>query len=175
MGKIIPNLRPQAARDTIDYMLAERDIRTPVVLIGVRGYFLDSMGKPGKNDRGIYDDAIFIVTPNVFAAFNANCDPSIFKTGIATLQDGLYTAVKWRHRGRYPALQIVEDKILRDGSSKVQVGRVGINIHYGGENSTWSEGCQTLPKSQWNGFINLVYSEMTRLGLREIPYLLTKI
>jgi hypothetical protein len=30
-----------------------------LALLAVRGCFRDSMGEPGKNDRGIYDDAVF--------------------------------------------------------------------------------------------------------------------
>ena len=47
-----------------------------VVLLGVRGYFQDSMGIKGQNDRGIYDDAMFIYSPLYFRSFNFNTDPS---------------------------------------------------------------------------------------------------
>ena len=61
-----------------------------VGIVGVRGYFLDSMGKKGQNDRGIYDDAIAIVSPRGIITFNANTDPARFKKGIANLNKGTW-------------------------------------------------------------------------------------
>jgi hypothetical protein len=40
--------------------------------------------------------------------------------------------------------------------------------------TTSSEGCQTIYPAQWDGFINLVYSEMSRYNQKTIPYLLVK-
>ena len=145
---IIPNSRPRQTPEETKKIIAEKGITDAVVLVGVRGYYRDSMGKPGVNDRGIYDDAIFVVSPEVNAAFNANCDPAVFKAGIATLQTGVYECVKWRHHGKYNALQIVRDVLKRDGQNGEETGRHGINIHHGSDCATWSEGCQTLPASQ---------------------------
>ena len=55
------------------------------------------MGKPGANDRGIYDDAIFINSPSGCMAFNANVDPSVFRPGVATLAPGLHVYKKGNH------------------------------------------------------------------------------
>jgi lysozyme len=75
-----PKLRqPEALQYIKDPLLEE------VFLIGIRGYYQDSMGKPGINDRGIYDDAICLLAPNLFLTFNANTDPSVYRPGIATL------------------------------------------------------------------------------------------
>lgn len=84
---IIPKSKPQAKAQEITKRIP-KDIaeKYAVVLVGVRGYYLDSMGTVGKNDRGIYDDAIFLVTPDTFASFNANTDPSAFKTGVSVLK-----------------------------------------------------------------------------------------
>ena len=62
-----PSRRPSASASDLRALLKEKGISEKVVLVGVRGYFA-SLGAPGRNDRGIYDDAIFLVTPEDFQA-----------------------------------------------------------------------------------------------------------
>lgn len=157
----------------------------PLVIVGVRGYYRDTMGVVGENDRGIYDDAIFVDSPNVFAAFNGNTDPTSYRratqarTGMATLEPGVYFAHKiGTHKG-YRALsqQNGPVTVARDGQTALDVGYFGINIHRGGVKSTSSEGCQTIPPAQWDAFIALVVSEGRRVFngewlSRTIPYVL---
>lgn len=153
-----------------------------VYLIGIRGYYLNTMGKPGSNDRGIYDDAICLVAPNLFLTFNANTDPSVFRPGIATLLPGKHMYKRGKHGlsrpgGGYDALRPATfDESLpvtRDGKVGVSKG-VAINIHKGGYNTTSSEGCQTIHPDQWKEFIDTVYKQMTQFGQREIPYYLVE-
>jgi len=149
--------------------LAEKE----VCIVGIRGYRKRTMGAPDRNDRGIYDDAICVIAADgSFRSFNANTDPSVYRKGIATLKPGIYEVVRHKHKGCYDALQIVCDTVNRDGQSGDDVGRHGINIHYGGERQTWSEGCQTLPKSSYWNFLRLVYGLMDKFGLTKITYLL---
>jgi hypothetical protein len=171
-NNIVPPQRPLQSLAETRAIIAAHQLSEDLVLVGVRGYYRDSMGATGKNDRNIYDDAVFVVSPHVFAAFNANTDPSLYRQGTAVLQTGVYRLVKHRHRGRYPALQIVKDVILRDGSNAAVTGRHGINFHYGAKRGTASAGCQTVPRPQWSAFISLVYNEMRRSGQQEIPYIL---
>lgn len=176
---MIPSSRPQQKREVTERLLLEAGVTDKVALVGVRGYYRDSMGEKGKNDRGIYDDAIFVISPDCYVTFNANTDPSRFKKGIATLIPGVHRYRKGNHgisRGPgYPALRpatkgemlpVTRDVIGNDMG-------VAINIHKGGRGTTSSEGCQTLPPSQWDAFINLVYEQMDRFGQKTIPYLLT--
>lgn len=163
---------PQLSKNEIQDYLDASGVTDEICIVGIRGYYADTFGKPNENDRGFYDDAIFVISPQMFTAFQANVDPSIFRKGIATLKIGIYKAVKHFHHGKYKALQIVRDVVERDGQAGEDVGRHGINFHYGSDNATWSEGCQTLPRSTYTTFIKLVYSLMDANDLSEITYLL---
>jgi lysozyme len=168
------------------------------LLVGKRGYYLNSMGDKGRNDRKVYDDAIFLLTPNVFAGFNANVDPSAWRQDIATLQPGWYESYQFdTHNGSAPHPAICQRAgtviVYRDGTQNVKagtedkrgvclgkglwVGMFGINIHRGGKNGTSSLGCQTVPPNQWDAFYALAKGEAVRLfGTRwsrvTIPYCL---
>jgi lysozyme len=164
-------------------MLTKARVADEVALVGIRGYYRDSMGEVGKNDRGIYDDAIFIVSPNAYATFNANTDPSIRRAGIAVLKPGVHRYRKGKHGlskpgGGYPALRPATPgeqlPVTRDGEGEGDSMGIAINIHKGGTRTTSSEGCQTLYPSQWPAFVALVYSEMDRAGQKTIPYLLVE-
>ena len=178
---MVPNSRPQQAKEKTLAMVIRAGIEDRVALVGVRGYYADSMGVKGKNDRGIYDDAIILLSPSVHATFNANTDPSVFRKSIAVLKTGVHRFRKGNHGiskpgGGYPALRPANAKeelpVTRDITGD-DMG-IAINIHKGSYKSTSSEGCQTIYPSQWDGFINLVYSEMNRYNQKTIPYLLVE-
>lgn len=178
---MIPAATPRETREQVLKRVATyaaKLAKHPLYLVGVRGYYRDSMGAVGRNDIGIYDDAIFVVSPNVFASFNANTDPSVTRPRIATLTPGLWLAHKiGLHKG-YRALsqQMGEVTVSRAGAG-LDTGYFGINIHRGGERSTSSEGCQTIPPKQWPAFIALVEAEARRIhgakwNTTVIPYAL---
>jgi len=177
---MVPNSRPQQAKEKTLAMTIRAGIEDRVALIGIRGYYSETFA-PSGNQRGIYDDAIILISPSVHATFNANTDPSVFRKGIAVLKTGIHRFRKGNHGigkpdGGYPALRPSNAKeelpVERDGEGD-SMG-IAINIHRGSYNSTSSAGCQTIYPSQWNGFINLVYSEMARYNQKTIPYLLTE-
>lgn len=178
MSAILPPARPKQTREQTLSILKGYNIEGEFALLGIRGYYRQTMGDPAKNDRGIYDDAIFLLTPTAYVAFNANVDPSVFRPGIAVLKPGKYryklgihNLSKARNR-QYPALvQAAPVTVSRDGG-KDETGYFGINIHRGSTTTTSSKGCQTIPPAQWDGFLAIVKSEMKRHGKREIPYIL---
>lgn len=158
------------------------EVLEEVFLVGFRGYYQDSMGVPGQNDRGIYDDCICLIGPNHFATYNANTDPSVFRKGIATLLPGRHLYKKGKHGiskpgGGYPAFRPATDgetlPVTRDGQHGISQG-IAINIHKGGYNSTSSEGCQTIHPDQWQEFQPTTYKLMEQFGQRFIPYYLVK-
>lgn len=180
MPAILPSARPRISREKISLILAQHHVAAPVALVGIRGYYRDTMGQPGVNDRGIYDDALCLISGNAFVAFNANVDPSVHRRSIAVLQPGVWSYKLGIHglskpkEQRYRALvQAAEVTVHRDGS-KADTGWFGINIHRGGRSTTSSLGCQTMPPDQWPAFIALVEAEMKRAAVSELKYVLTE-
>jgi hypothetical protein len=166
-------------------------IKYPLILVGIRGYYRDSMGAPGVNDRGIYDDAIFIDVADAFAAFNCNTDPSRFRfdeglpeatRGIASLNPGAWFVHRFdKHEGDYLALCQRAGKVTvtRNGKKEnyTHMGEFGINIHRGSFHGTCSLGCQTIHPEQWDSFINLAVDLARRYHGQKwkqavIPYVL---
>lgn len=182
MPAALPPSKPQASRDRIVRAIiqAGKSFDNEVILVGVRGYYRDSMGEKGKNDRAIYDDAAFIISPLHFSSWNFNTDPSVFKKGIATLVLGAHRYKMGNHGisrpgGGYPAFRPAtpseELPVSRDGVA-VPWNGVAINIHRGGNATTSSEGCQTVPPSQWDSFYASLSGQLKKLQQKEFTYLL---
>lgn len=140
----------------------------PLVLVGIRGF-----QSPAANQRGIYDDAIVLLTDAVCVGFKANTDPS--RTGInpkvnkgmASLKPGVYPSYRFdTHNGSHPHPALCQRAgvvtVQRDGGHE-ETGWFGINIHRGGFNSTSSEGCQTLHPLEWVDFYPAAQAEALRL------------
>lgn len=183
---IVPGSRPGITearlREIVGPILKGKGLQEipPLLLVGIRGYYLDSMGAKGKNDRAIYDDAICVLTEHGLLTFNANTDPSPWRDGVASLATGLHWYKQGNHGiskpgGGYPAFRPATDDeslpVTRDGQTGLSKG-VAINIHRGTYNSTSSLGCQTLYPDQWPTFQKYVYAEMKRLKQGRVPYLL---
>lgn len=160
---------------------------TPVVLLGIRGYYKNSMGVFGKNDRAIWDDALIWVSPKGIQAFQANTDPSGYRKGtgkgsskgMAMLKAGVWLYKTGMHNGstsheafrQYDEVTVIRDGI--DGDYE-DTGHLGVNIHRGGKISTSSLGCQTLPVQTWDAFKELGYSLIKEYKLKNFPYVLTE-
>lgn len=191
-GRIKPDEKPRLSSSELRSMLVPYRIdRTtfPIVVVGIRGYYRNSMGAPGVNDRGIYDDAIFIDTIQATVAFNGNTDPSIHRKGrgkggakgVASLNPGAWYVHKFDlHKGKYLALcqRSGDVTVTRDGTPPYEdTGSFGINIHKGSYNGTSSIGCQTIHPDQWESFIGLAKDQAKRYfgqawNRRVIPYVL---
>lgn len=196
---ISPASRPQKPRQEILDMTTKAGLVVrDLAVVGVRGYYRDTMGDAGRNDIGVYDDALFIISPHVFKGFNANTDPSSENMGRATLLPGVWKFALGTHNAskdpavhpHYPALvQAGTFTVHRHGTDLYHKGQVhpmygeclgagnwrgwfGINIHHGGANSTTSAGCQTIHPDQWEEFYNTVAAEMRAKGFKTVDYLL---
>lgn len=158
-----------------------KNIAKPVMVIAIRGYYLNTQGKAGENDRGIYDDAMIVLAPNYFGTFNANTDPRKSEKGISMLLPGWHLFKQgWHGYGKpsghkaFRTANVAEVlPVLRDGQSGVKDGHT-INLHSGGFNNTNSAGCQTVYKGQWDEFQKTVYKLMDAEGQKDLPYLLVE-
>ena len=186
---LVPTLRPRLSRAEVEEIAARELIkfdlsreRFPCVMLGIRGYYKNSMGVSGQNDRGIYDDALFICTPNAFLSVNANCDASKYRKGwgfgrekgMASLAKGVWMYQPGIHRTYAAFRQAAAVLVNRDGTKGdySEVGWFGINIHKGGTFGTSSLGCQTIPPSQWASFKELMYGQLKMFGQKTFPYIL---
>lgn len=168
-----------------------------MVIVGIRGYFKKTMGDPRKNDRGIYDDALFIIGPHGYAAFNGNTDPAAYRAGfgvgddkgIASLAPGVWRVYKFddhkptnKKQKPYPALCQRAGKVTvwrdsEDGAYE-DTGNFGINIHRGGIERVSSLGCQTIPPQQWDDFLSFAQEQAKAVSggsewmKRAYPYVL---
>jgi lysozyme len=165
---MIPAKKPQRGFDWISQILPQVKLKKTdkILLIGFRGYFLNSMGVLEKNDRGIYDDALDWVEleTGIVHQFNGNVDPSAYRKGkgtgsskgMASLKNGTWRYKIGMHNGSVPHMayrQAADVTVIRDGNPNYEeTGQFGINIHRGGRTGTSSLGCQTVPPSQWDDF-----------------------
>jgi len=149
------------------------NIQKETCIIGIRGFY-----NKGANQRMIYDDAIFILSPTAALAFNANVDPGAFKTGIANLKCGswLYKigihGISKPKMFRYKALVQAAPVVVSRDNRGTERGWFAINIHKGGYTKVSSLGCQTIHPSQWNDFISNVEALMKRTRQGDIKYIL---
>lgn len=167
------------------------DPQNHVIAVGIRGFNLE-MGTAGVNNRRIYDDAHFIVTPKEIKFYEGNTDPNGFRRGsgtgsnkgMACLKTGVWFYGKGPHKGSPAFRQCTPFTVIRDGSPNyAHTGYHAINWHSGGVSSTSSLGCQT---NRPNDFVNLrdyIYKAMETYNnpfmfndwkqrVRAIPYIL---
>jgi len=149
-----------------------------VYLYMVRGYRSSTMGGSG-NDVGIWDDMMALVTPHSFHAINANLDPSRlgWNPGVGKpfgiLQPGWWMWYAGAHKGKRPAFRQADDAetgrklgFPHDGKFFVERcwgkgdkrnyhewGHQQVNIHLGGENTTSSWLCLTVPPEGGKEFL----------------------
>ncbi len=196
MSAQIPPSKPKASLQTVqDAALAQwlkKHAGTPLpefYVLAVRGYYRDTMGRKGANDVGMYDDAFFIVSPLGFSAWNGNTDPSRLGWNpnadkyMARLQAGCWKFIHLKHHASRPdgyyafgqgSNPVTVDRVEADGDvHNSDTGCFGINLHRGGSSGTSSEGCNTVPKEQWDAFYTRLHGTMRTLGVQTFDFILT--
>lgn len=191
---IVPAQRPAVERATAVAWALEQGCTDDFFVLGRGGYFRRSMGTDAQG-RGVYDDAIVVVTPSVFLAFNGNVNPCRGEIGMASLQDGIWPMKRVTHHPNtaraYPCWgQAGEVIVRRDGTETVEKGfkhpkygeclggglwkgDFAIQLHSGFLYETGSEACQTVYRPQWAECDNAILAEMTARHLETFPYVLT--
>lgn len=171
---------PKLERTSAEELIKPFNATNKVIVLGIRGYFKKTMGPTENNDRNIYDDALFIITPELFTAYNGNTDPSRYRPGIAVLKPGMYFYKKGLHSlsSPHPYLALRQDSnvtVIRDGGKEQTdspQNRFFIDIHRGGYTTTSSLGCQTIHPDQWEGFRDTIFKAMDVYKEPRIPYIL---
>lgn len=171
----IPPSKPNVTYQTIERLVKRKGYdqyipKNSVYLAIIRGYYLDTMGVKGKNDLNIFDDMAAWMWPAGISCFNFNTDPTRFGWNknagkyMAQLCPGIWWFVMRKHKGQYDAFgqgtyPVAVYRRKEDGKiASVEEGLFGINAHKAGVNSTSSEGCLTVPISQWDSFKTQGYS-----------------
>jgi lysozyme len=205
MSAIIPPSLPKASPDLVrklaaaDWVAAGYNLKDlpGVYQFACRGYRLESMGNPKRNDVGMYDDACFLVTPWGVTPVNCNVDPSRFgwNPGVgkpfAQLKAGVWWFRPGPHKGVMPALrQCDEDEAARlsvpnngrmtvlrvwglnDSRNYEETGYFAINQHPGGWEGTSSWACLTYPPTYAKRFLQDVCDALAKAKQKVIPCIL---
>lgn len=185
--------RPTVQRDQVEQAIAQHGLTLeehPVIALGFRG----GLARQG-NTVGGFDDALGVLTAELCEAFTGNTDPSSeipgranlvlgvswFKPGLhhpgtpkeypAFVQDGPIVVSRWQTED-VPAGTVhpTRGRCLGNG---LWEGDFAIHLHDAmGVNTTGSEGCQTVIKTEWPAYHTLLLHELTTAGRRRFPYLL---
>jgi hypothetical protein len=190
MSKLLPPSKPNQTAGWVDKIINRFQLSLEgcqFVIVCVRGYYNESMGESRYNDRGIYDDAFFIrnLKTGLFAPFNGNADPALYREGIASVQED---QVVWYKKGRHGLGKPTEHWALRQARPlkvKRDNGKGGYtyhapswpwtNLHRGGSKGTSSIGCLTVPPSQWDSFLALAYVQLKESNQAEVPCVLVEL
>lgn len=172
MDDFVPSTRPRITKEEALRRASLKENAGPCV-IALRGYYQETRE---ENRRGIYDDAICIVGPEHFSAYNANTDPSVFRSGIASLIPGTWFYKPGIHglskpkAQQYQAFVQAQPVTVRRDQKGNDTGWFGINIHRGGRTGTSSLGCQTIPPDQWEAFRSSLMDQLKRTGQKTFAY-----
>lgn len=190
MSAPTPSSRPQASLAVV-MAAAEKAFARPlpdIFVLAVRSYYRDTMGEAGTNDYGMYDDALFVVSPLGFSGWNGNTDPSRLGWNpnagkcMARLKIGNYKFRRLKHRARRPdgymafgqgPNRVVVERLRKDGTiALTESGEFGINLHRGGNSGTSSEGCLTVPTGQWPQFDKMLSGVLETTGMKDFDLIL---
>lgn len=201
----VPTSKPQASLDTVRFVALSRwrkdghqEPLPQVYVLAVRGYWKSSMGDPGRNDVGVWDDAFFLVTPNTMLAERANTDPSRvgWNAGVGKpyfmLDPGIWYFYPGAHKGVRPAFRQADDADVAkrlgiphegkftgtrmwgfgDKRNYKETGHQQVDIHPGGIENTSSWACLTLPKARAKVWLQTATAELKAYSQKLLPVIL---
>lgn len=170
---------PQIPKDEVIAILKKNGCNMEeACILAIRGYYLDSQGVPGVNDRRLWDDAMVLYHPQRgILTYQANTDPNGYRKGrgtgsakgMAMLKAGVWRFGIGRHKGKRAFRQCMPFTVVRDGDPPCEdTGYHAIDLHAGGEVSTSSLGCQTLPASTFAQVQPLFYQWLDECDNRKM-------
>jgi lysozyme len=179
---ITPPSRPKASREVV--LAAAGNPTVFPCVVAVRAYYSNTFAPEGNN-VGLNDDAFFLLSETEMFSFNGNTDPSRYGYNpnagkyMARLKPGTWTFNLLKHHPSSPSgymafgqgdHEVTVERINAAGEVvKLDTGHFGINLHRGGNSGTSSEGCCTVPPTQWDKF----YSALSSLvGNHDFPFIL---
>jgi len=130
-------------------------------------------GADGSNDRRVYDDYVYVWSPDGVVGFKHNTDPNGYRNGhgkgdqkgMAMLAPGIHIFGTGLHRGKLAFRQCEVFTVIRDGKPPYRdTGWHAIDWHSGSMRSTSSLGCQTNPPDAWSVVRPLVYKLLEKFN-----------
>lgn len=162
----------------------------PVIAFGIRG----GLARNRENKIGGFDDILGVLTGELSEGFTGNTDPSTEIPGRANLvvgvswfrpgehhpgtpkaypafvQEGPITVSRWKTEEVLAGTKDTRGECLGGGC---WTGDFAIHIHDAmGVNTTGSEGCQTIIKTEWPAYHTLLLYELTQRSITRFPYVL---
>lgn len=164
---------PNWSRHRIEVLLESNGIVSPVAVVGVREFF---PREPYVVD--IYEDAVFVITPNTLASFNSSlgvvgptAEAQTLLNGKWQFKKGAYGASRAK-KFQYPAFVQHGAVTVVKNNGHEETGMVGAEICRGSLTRRDPYGSHMIHPYVWDSFYSLVSDSLFLFKMQSFPYLL---